>query len=175
MSKSKTNIMDQTTKFKMPLPDSRDAPKFKHTEPSEVRRFVQRIESLFDHAGIRDVKEKKKRILEYVDAQTEQEWLGFDSYRADHSWDSFTKEIKESYPEAVDDTGSVSNLDHICREHACLSRNDTKEIHSLIRKFRAEAKKLAKVIGNGSLVDKFMKCFVPTFADVIEERLINKY
>ena len=69
----------------------------------------------------------------------------------------------------------MSNLDCICREHVCLSRNDKKEIHSLIRKFRAEAKKLAKVIGNGSLVDKFMKCFVPTFADVIEERLINKY
>ena len=167
--------MEQPMRFKMPLPDSMDAPKFKHSEPSEVRRFIQRMESLFEHAGIREAKERKKRILEYVDAQTEQEWIGFDFYESDVPWDTFTKEIKESYPEAVDDTGSVYNLDQICREHAHLSRNDTKEIHSLMRKFRAEAKKLAKVIGNGSLVDKFLGCFTPAFADVIEERLIYKY
>ena len=93
----KAVTMEQHSKFKMPLPDSRDASKFKHTEPSEVRQFLQRMESLFEHAGIKDTKEKKKRILEYVDAQTEQEWLGFDSYGAEYSWVDFTKEIKESY------------------------------------------------------------------------------
>ena len=35
----KAVTMEQHSKFKMPLPDSRDAPKFKHTEPSEVQRF----------------------------------------------------------------------------------------------------------------------------------------
>ena len=80
-----------------------------------------------------------------------------------------------SYPEAVDDAGSVSNLECICREHACLGRSNTKEIHLLVRKFRAEAKKLAKVMGNGALVEKFMGCFTPTFGDVIDEWLIVKY
>ncbi|KNZ72640.1 hypothetical protein J132_02233 [Termitomyces sp. J132] len=131
--------------------------------------------SLFEHAGIQGDKERKKRILEYVDAQTEQEWLGFDSFGDDYTWSAFEKEIKESYPEAVDDTGSVANLDRICREHARLSRNDTTDIHSLIRKFRAEAKKLADVTGNGSLVDKFLGCFTPAFGDVIKERLISRY
>ncbi|KAG6882882.1 hypothetical protein C0993_008798 [Termitomyces sp. T159_Od127] len=154
--------------------NSRDAPKFRHSEPSEVCQFVQRMESLFDHAGITNDKEKKRGILEYMDAQTEQKWLGFDSYDEESSWEAFVKEIKESYPEAVDDTGSVANLDWICREHARLSRSDTGEIHSLFRKFKAEAKKLADVVGNGFLVNKLMGCFTSAFADVIEERLIFK-
>ncbi|KAG6883686.1 hypothetical protein C0993_004676 [Termitomyces sp. T159_Od127] len=159
----------------MPLADSRDASKFRHSEPSEVHWFVQMMESLFDHAGITNDKEKKRRILEYVDAQTEQEWLGFDSYDEGTSWEAFVKEIKESYPGAVDDTVSVANLNWICREQARLSRSDTGKIHSLLRKFRAEAKKLTDVVGNGSLVNKLMGCFTPAFADVIEERLISKY
>ena len=84
--------MEQHSKFKMPLPDSRDAPKFKHIEPSKVWCFLQRIESLFEHAGIKDTKEKKKKILEYVDAQTEQEWLDFDSYGTEYllkKWQCF--------------------------------------------------------------------------------------
>ncbi|KAG6883131.1 hypothetical protein C0992_009596, partial [Termitomyces sp. T32_za158] len=167
--------MEQPYRYKMPLADSRDAPKFRQSEPSEVRRFIQRMESLFEHAGITNDKERKRRILEYVDAQTEQEWLGFDSYGEGSSWKAFVKEIQDSYPEAVDNTGSVASLDRICREHARLSRSDTGEIHSLMRKFRAEAKKLANVMGNGSLVDKLMGCFTPTFADIVEERLIAKY
>ena len=110
-SSSLRPIMEQTNWFKMPLLESRDAPKFKHTEPSEVRQFLQRMESLFEHAGIKGDKERKRQILEYVDAQTEQEWLGFDSYGDEYTWANFVKEIKDSYPEAVDDVGSVSNLE----------------------------------------------------------------
>ena len=45
----------------------------------------------------------------------------------------------------------------------------------LVRKFRAEAKKLAKVMGNGALIEKFIGCFTLTFADVIDEQLIVKH
>ncbi|KAG6869402.1 hypothetical protein C0995_003475, partial [Termitomyces sp. Mi166 len=114
------------------------------------------MESLFENAGITDTKERKKTLLEYVDAQTEEEWLGFDSYENETSWEDFTKKIKESYPEAVDDTGSIVNLEQICKEHACLSRSNIVEIHTLMRKFQHEAKKLVKVIGNGFLVTKFL-------------------
>ena len=47
--------------------------------------FLQRMESLFEHADIKNTKEKKKRILEYVDAWTKQELLSFDSYGAEYS------------------------------------------------------------------------------------------
>ena len=56
-----------------------------------------------------------------------------------------------------------------------MGRSDTKEIHSLVRNFRAETKKLAKVMGNGALVEKSIGCFTPTFANMIEEWLIVKY
>ena len=46
----------------------------------------------------------------------------------------------------------MSNLKRICREHACLGRSDIKEIYSLVRKFRAETKKLAKVMGRKTVV-----------------------
>ena len=65
------------------------------------------MESLFEHANIGRDKERKRQILEYVDDQTEQQWLGFDSYGDEYTWTSFVKEVKDSYPEAVDDTGSV--------------------------------------------------------------------
>ncbi|KAG5353396.1 hypothetical protein C0989_007541 [Termitomyces sp. Mn162] len=113
------------------------------------------METLFEHAGITSAKEKKKRIVEYVDAVTEKEWRGFDSFEDGKSWDDFVKELKDLYPEAVDNVGQVSYLDRICREHARLSQSNVAEIHSFIRKFKGE-------------------CFVPTFADVIEDRLLSK-
>ncbi|KAG5348532.1 hypothetical protein C0989_010113, partial [Termitomyces sp. Mn162] len=82
------------------------------------------METLFEHAGITSAKEKKKRIVEYVDAVTEKEWRGFDSFEDGKSWDDFVKEIKDLYPEAVDNVG---------------------------------------------------QCFTPTFADVIEDKLLSKY
>ena len=59
---SKAVTMEQCNKFKMLLPDIRDAPKFKHTKPSEVQQFLQRIESLFEHASIKDAKEKNSGV-----------------------------------------------------------------------------------------------------------------
>ncbi|KNZ77396.1 hypothetical protein J132_05501 [Termitomyces sp. J132] len=133
------------------------------------------METLFEHAGITSAKEKKKRIVEYVDAVTEKEWRGFDSFEDGKSWDDFVKELKDLDPEAVVNVGQVSYLDRICREHTQLSQSNVAEIHSLIRKFKGEAKLLSKVLHNSTLVNKFMQCFTPTFANVIEDKLLSKY
>ncbi|KNZ81729.1 hypothetical protein J132_10932 [Termitomyces sp. J132] len=133
------------------------------------------METLCEHAGITSAKEKKKRIVEYVDAVIEKEWRGFDSFEDDKSWDEFVKELKDLYSEAIDNVGQVFYLDHICREHAQLSQSNVAEIHSLIRKFKGEAKLLSKVLYNSTLVNKFMQCFTPTFVDVIEDKLLSKY
>ncbi|KAG5349374.1 hypothetical protein C0989_004291 [Termitomyces sp. Mn162] len=71
------------------------------------------METLCEHAGITSAKEKKKRIVEYVDAVTEKEWRGFDSFEDDKSWDEFVKELKDLYSEAIDNVGQVFYLDHI--------------------------------------------------------------
>ncbi|KAG6904400.1 hypothetical protein DXG01_010348 [Tephrocybe rancida] len=159
----------------MPLSTSRDAPRFTHKQPEEVRRFLYRMETLFELAGIMSESDKKKRILEYVDAQTEKEWRGCDNFGDAGTWADFVKEIKDSYPEAADDEGSIAGLDQICREHARLGQGHTSELHSLIRKFKAEAKKLKEIVGNGIIVDKFLSCLTPAFADLVQDRLLTKF
>ncbi|KAH0581096.1 hypothetical protein H2248_012227 [Termitomyces sp. 'cryptogamus'] len=165
----------EVSKQKLPLSTSRDAPRFTHTQPSEVRRFIQKMESLFKAAGINDDEERKERVTEYVDAETDSEWRGLDSFSDGSSWETFVKEVQSSYPEAISEEGSVAMLDKICKEHARLSQNDTEEIHALVRKFRAEAKKLTGVLGNGALVEKFTKCFTPAFRELILAQALQKY
>ncbi|KAG6914081.1 hypothetical protein DXG01_002535 [Tephrocybe rancida] len=167
--------MAEQRRERMPLSTSRDAPRFTHKQPEEVRRFLYRMETLFELAGITEDQDKKKRILDYVDAQTEKEWRGCDNFGNNGTWKDFVKEIKESYPEAADDEGSVADLDQICREHARLGQGHTSELHSLIRKFKAEAKKLKEIIGNGVIINKFMGCLTPAFADLVQDRLLTKY
>ncbi|KAG6835262.1 hypothetical protein H0H93_003339 [Arthromyces matolae] len=108
-------------RFRMPLPSSKDAPKFNSEQPAEVRRFLKGMETLFKMAGLKDDQEKKEKVTDYVDAQTDKEWRGLDSYAEGVNWDTFVKDIPASYPEAVKDKGSVANLDRICRENARLS------------------------------------------------------
>ncbi|KAG6913542.1 hypothetical protein DXG01_006076 [Tephrocybe rancida] len=167
--------MAEQRRERMPLSTSRDAPRFTHKQLEEVHRFLHRMETLFELAGIMDDQDKKKRVLEYVDAQTEKEWRGCDNFVAGSPWKDFVKEIKDSYPEAADDEGSIANLDQICREHARLGQGHTSELHSLICKFKAEARKLKEVIGNGVIVDKLMGCLTPAFADLVQDRLLTKF
>ncbi|KAG6875787.1 hypothetical protein C0992_002337 [Termitomyces sp. T32_za158] len=133
------------------------------------------MESLFKAAGIVDEQERKEKLTEYVDAETDSKWRGLDSFGDGSSYENFVKEIQDSYPEAISDTGSVAMLDKICREHARLAQNDVEEIHALVRKFRAEAKKLTGVLGNGALVEKFTKCFTPAFRELILAQALQKY
>ncbi|KAG6913632.1 hypothetical protein DXG01_005478, partial [Tephrocybe rancida] len=176
----RTNPLVQVTmaeqrRERMPLSTSRDAPHFMHKQPEEVRRFLYRMETLFELAGITEDQDKKKHILDYVDAQTEKEWRGCDNFGNNSTWKDFVKEIKESYPEAADDEGSVADLDQICREHATLGQGHASELHLLIRKFKVEAKKLKEIIGNRVIINKFMGCLTPAFVDLVQDRLLMKY
>ncbi|KAG6874091.1 hypothetical protein C0992_008140, partial [Termitomyces sp. T32_za158] len=133
------------------------------------------MENLFKQAGLNDGQEKKERITDYVDAQTDSEWRGLDSFKEGVSWEVFKKEVLESYPEAVSSVGSVANLDRICREHMRLGQNNGQELHSLMRKFRAEAKKLDGVLSNGVLVTKFRKCLTTPLDELVKTRAFLKY
>ncbi|KAG6818710.1 hypothetical protein H0H93_002591 [Arthromyces matolae] len=164
----------EQNKFKMPLPESSNAPKFEHDKPQEVLRFIARMTSLFKQAGIDDVKVRKERILEYVDTKVEKEWRAFTTFE-EGTWDAFLKEIEASYPEADKAGGRLERLTKICKEHAQLGKADSAEIHSLIRKFRAEAVQLKGVIGNGILVERFLECLNPSFEGIVQDRLLQKY
>ncbi|KAG6914053.1 hypothetical protein DXG01_002738 [Tephrocybe rancida] len=133
------------------------------------------MENLFKQAGISEDTARKEAVTEYVDAQTDREWRGFDTFENPHTWDAFLKEIYESYPDAASEAGSVAALEKICKEHARLGRSDSEELHSLMRQFRAESKKLDEVLGNGALVDKFVHCLTPAFAELVQDKLLTKY
>ncbi|KNZ73118.1 hypothetical protein J132_01284 [Termitomyces sp. J132] len=133
------------------------------------------MESLFKAAGINDDEERKEKVTEHVDAETDSEWRGLDSFSDGSSWETFVKEVQSSYPGAISEEGSMAMLDKICREYARLSQNDTEEIHALVRKFQAEAKKLTGVLGNGALAEKFTKCFTPAFRELILAQALQKY
>ncbi|KAG6872010.1 hypothetical protein C0992_009965 [Termitomyces sp. T32_za158] len=164
---------------RLPLASSRDAPKFEHQKPEEVRRFMKRMETIFTIAGIGEAKERKNKILDYVDAQTEMEWRGFKTFKNNEaSWDEFANEIVKAYPEALDGAGSVTALEQICRKYTRMGTEDGPEINAFIRKFRAQATQLMDdkgVYGNGQLVQKFLKCFKPSFAELILLRALQIY
>ncbi|KAG6829115.1 hypothetical protein H0H93_014593 [Arthromyces matolae] len=124
---------------------------------------------MFEMWGIVDDKKKKDTIVQYTDVGTENEWKGFDTF-TEGSWSEFVTEVIDSYPEAEDmEKGSVANLDKICREHAGLNRNQASKVHSFVRKFRAEAKKLAAwgVMRNAELAGKLLGCLSPNFTKAV--------
>ena len=106
------------------------------------------MESLFKAAGINNNEERKERVTEYVDAEMDCEWRRLDSFSDGSTWEMFVNKVQDSYSEAISNTKSIAVLDRICREHARLGQYNEEEIHTLIRKFRAEAKKLKDVLSN---------------------------
>ncbi|KAG6874577.1 hypothetical protein C0992_007421 [Termitomyces sp. T32_za158] len=137
------------------------------------------MDTIFTIAGIGEARDCKNKVLDYVDAQTEVEWRGVKMFKSNEAgWDEFIKEIVKSYPEALNGAGSVVVLDKICKAHTRLGTEDGPEINSFIRKFRAQATQLMEdkgVYGNGQLVQKFLKCFKPSFAELILLRALQIY
>ncbi|KAG6894575.1 hypothetical protein C0992_005533 [Termitomyces sp. T32_za158] len=137
------------------------------------------MDMVFTIAGIGEARDRKNKVLDYVDAQTEVEWRGFKTFKNNTaSWDDFVKEIVKSYPEALDGAGSVTVLDKICKTHTRMGTEDRPEINSFIRKFRAQAAELMEdkgVYGNGQLVQKFLKCFKPSFSKLVLLRALQIY
>ncbi|KAG6901126.1 hypothetical protein C0995_000297 [Termitomyces sp. Mi166 len=163
--------------WRLPWPTSENAPRFMHTQSgSEVYRFVKTMDIMFRRAGITDNQEKKERIVDYVDAQTEDEWRAFVHWDAKSDWTAFVKEVYDSYPGADEEAyGSVSRLYGICQEHAGLGQSDGKKIHSLMRKVEGEKLVAAGVLRNGYLVAKFLECFTPAFEGRIRMFASKKY
>lgn len=163
----------------IPQPGTRDAPKFNEDEPTELIRFLERIEDIFEaHPTDFDTEQKKKTALgKYASARTEMEWRAFDTY-ANGTWAEFKREIIDSYPEALRmERGSISNLQKICDKHGgrlAVDSNDHPGLAALVRAFRAEAKKLLEppaLVSNRDLVVRFFSCLTPDFGKLVESRL----
>jgi len=62
---------------RMPKPNEKNAPSFDPDKPEELGRFFDLIEDWYEEEGITLDAEKKRRIIKYLDADTEIQWKAF--------------------------------------------------------------------------------------------------
>jgi hypothetical protein len=159
---------------KWPIRGSKEAPKFNPEEPAELLRYIAQVEEIYE--GKTPAKAlKKKGLCKYVPSVTEQEWMAFDTFDDEFSYEKFKEEVINSYPEAAMlEKGSLARLEQICRENQRIGPKDLKTLLNFKRAFTMEAKKLQKpptVIENHALVAKFANCLTDGFRENVFARL----
>jgi hypothetical protein len=161
----------------MPQPGTKDAPKFDENKPSELVRFIDRMEDLFKLHSVTVAQDKIDTLGKYTSAETESEWRALETFTGG-DWDKFKEEIIQSYPEASSlSRGSLARLKKICKEKGgrnAITRTDLTELLSLRRAFTAEAEKLLKppaLLSNSELVQAFVDCLSDDFARRLADKL----
>lgn len=86
---------------RMPIPTSRDAPKFDGVNPSALAPFFRVYSRLADEVGLA-VGDKITRVTEYVAPEEEILWAACASFKTPTDWDAFTAEIFSLYPGSED-------------------------------------------------------------------------
>ncbi|KAK0216721.1 hypothetical protein EDD85DRAFT_798157 [Armillaria nabsnona] len=172
---------------KMPRLTARDTPRFDGNKSENI--------------SITDDAEKKKHLVRYTDADTEEEWKSLDEYGAG-TFARFKEAIIKNYPhwikanqnysketlyifiifmmpEAQDtESGTVNRLTHITRSFKNLGLDKREEYLKFKRKFLTEPRKLQKpplIITNQELVTKFLEALSPTFRENVSARLSIKH
>ncbi|KAK0432077.1 hypothetical protein EV421DRAFT_1911268 [Armillaria borealis] len=112
---------------KMPRPTARDAPRFDGNKSENIRRFLSQMEDLFSDCSITDDAEKKKQLVHYTDADTEEEWKSLDEYDTG-TFAKLKEAIVKNYPEAQDvEAGTVNRLTRITRLFKNLGLDEREE------------------------------------------------
>jgi len=94
----------------MPKPGEKNAPSFDIEKPEELGRFFEHMEDWFLHEGLEDDDDKKRRIVRYLDPDSESQWKALSKF-SNGTFDEFKAEVMASYPKAEDVMrGSVSAL-----------------------------------------------------------------
>ncbi|KAK0431783.1 hypothetical protein EV421DRAFT_1911566 [Armillaria borealis] len=162
---------------KMPRPMSRDVPKFDSDEPENLCHFLGQMEDLFSDYSITDDDEKKKKLVRYTDACTEEEWQALDEYD-NGTFAEFKEVVLKNYPEVADtETGTWERLMRIARKFSNLGADEHESYLKFKHRFLTEAKKLQKppvLVTNHELVEKFTKSLSPAFQENIAARLSIK-
>ncbi|SJL11881.1 uncharacterized protein ARMOST_15293 [Armillaria ostoyae] len=135
------------------------------------------MEDLFSNYSITDDDEKKKKLVRYTDAHTEEEWQALEEYD-NGTFAEFKEAVLKNYPEVADaETGTWERLTHILHKFSNLGADE----HELYLKFKCrfltEAKKLQKppaLVMNRELMEKFTESLSPTFRANIASRLSIK-
>lgn len=160
---------------RMPKPGEKNAPTFDPEKPEELGRFFERIEDWFAEDGIVDDDVKKRKIVKYLDADSEIQWKAFSKFGTG-SFQEFRDQVMASYPKAVDVMkGSVTALKKRIRKIDPVSVDDRDELLTLIRIITAEVGKLKKIQPaihtNRELVELFLGKLTTDFATRIAHKL----
>jgi hypothetical protein len=171
--KSTTVMVDAK---RMISPWAKDAPRFKSSDPGELLRFIDRMEGLFEEAGVEDHEKKKTTIGRYADAVSENEWKYFDSFE-EGTWEEFKTELISNYPEAAAaERGTPERIRELCAETSRIRLGDMPSLLRFKRAFWTEAKKLLvepEVMSNRELVELFIGCLTAPLASAILQHLGN--
>jgi hypothetical protein len=136
------------------------------------------MEDLWKEAGVTSDQAKKTMIGKYADRESEEEWVAFDTFEDDHSWDQFKEELLENYPEAAAaERGTPARIRQICSETSKIKLGDMIALYTFRRSFMSEAKKLKKppaAMANRELVELFIGCLSDSFASAVLQYLGNK-
>ena len=161
----------------MVAPGSKDAPKFKSSHPEELRRFIWRMEDLWESAGVTEDEKKKTMIGKYADVASEEEWSVFDTFERG-SWENFKEELIANYPEAAAaERGTPGRIRQLCLETPKIRLGDLPTLYRFRRAFLTEARKLLKppvAMANRELVELFFKCLSEALGSAVLQYLGNK-
>ena len=162
-------------RLRMPKPGEKNAPAFDTDKPEELGRFFDRIEDWFMDDGLVDDGEKKKRIVKYLDADSEIQWKALPSFAAG-TFEEFKAEAMSSYPAAEEVMkGSVAALKRKLKRIGPIATDERDDLLSLVRVMTAEVMKLKAIAPpihtNRELVDLFLSRLTPDFANRVAGKL----
>jgi len=160
---------------KMPKPGEKNAPTFDTEKPEELGRFFERIEDWFVDEGIVDDLDRMRRIVRYLDPDSESQWKALSTFE-NGTFEEFRAQVMSSYPKAEEVMkGSVTALKRKIREIGPIAQQDRDELLSLIRVMTAEVLKLKQIQPpihtNRELVELFLQRLTNEFAALIANKL----
>jgi hypothetical protein len=164
-----------TSTRKMPKPGEKNAPVFDPEKPEELGRFFERMEDWFLDEDIEEDVDKKRRIVRYLDADSESQWKALATF-ADGTFENFKTEVMASYPKAEEVMkGSVSALRKKAKNLGPVEVENRDELLALVRVMNAEVVKLKKISPpihtNRELVELFLGRLSPDFAARVANKL----
>jgi hypothetical protein len=174
-SANQSQGMQNYSRQRMPKPGEKNAPSFDPEKPEELGRFFDRMEDWFADEGITDDDDKKRRIVKYLDADSEIQWKALPKFLSG-TFDEFKAEAMSSYPAAEEVMkGSVAALKRKIKRIGPIATDERDDLLSLIRIMTAEVMKLKKIAPpihtNRELVDLFLSRLMPEFASRVASKL----
>lgn len=168
-------LTQNSPRQRMPKPGEKNAPSFDPEKPEELGRFFERIEDWFSDEGITSDEDKKKRIVKYLDADSEIQWKALPRF-ANGTFLEFKEQVMSSYPAAEEVMkGSVAALKRKIKRIGPVAADERDDLLSLIRIMTAEVMKLKRIAPpihtNRELVELFLSSLTPEFASRVASKL----